>query len=236
MVADDAQQRIKEFIVERGLGPGDPLPTEAELRERFGVSRNSLREALKSLQATHVVEIRRGFGTYVGSMSLEPLIDGLAFRTVVGHRRGEDSLLELLQLREALEAGLMSSLAGRLDEDSLAALDGLVRRMHDEVAAHGAIDAATDRAFHLALYGPLANRLLSELLDAFWSAFHQSRTQDVGQPPENKDGSELARMHGRIVAAVRAGDAEAAEAAVHEHFDDIRGRLSHRDPQAGLRP
>ncbi|MYW66300.1 GntR family transcriptional regulator [Streptomyces sp. SID8379] len=227
-VAQDAQRRIKELIVEHGLGPGDPLPTEAELMERFGVSRNSLREALKSLQAQRIVEIRHGFGTYVGSMSLEPLIDGLAFRTVVGHRRGEDSLLELLLLREALEAGLMSSLVGKLGADELAELDGLVRRMHEEVAADGAIAAATDRAFHLALYGPLANRLLSELLDAFWSAFHQSRAQDVGRSPEDADGVELARMHGRIVAAVRAGDAEAAEAAVHQHFDDIRGRLSRR--------
>lgn len=228
LVADDAQQKIKEFIVEGGLGPGDPLPTETELMERFAVSRNSLREALKSLQAKHIVEIRRGFGTYVGSMSLEPLIDGLAFRTVVGHRRGEDSLLELLQMREALEAGLMSSLVGRLGETELDVLDGLVRRMHEEVAGGGAIDAATDREFHLALYGPLANRLLSELLDAFWSAFHQSRPQDIGRAPENADGAELARMHGRIVDAVRVGDAEAAEAAVHSHFDDIRGRLSAR--------
>ncbi|MFI5661436.1 FadR/GntR family transcriptional regulator [Streptomyces sp. NPDC051684] len=228
LVADDAQQKIKEFIVEGGLGPGDPLPTETELMERFSVSRNSLREALKSLQAKHIVEIRRGFGTYVGSMSLEPLIDGLAFRTVVGHRRGEDSLLELLQMREALEAGLMSSLVGRLGEVELDVLDGLVRRMHEEVEGHGAIDAATDREFHLALYGPLANRLLSELLDAFWSAFHQSRAQDIGRAPEDADGAELARMHGRIVDAVRAGDAEAAEAAVHSHFDDIRGRLSAR--------
>ncbi|MFZ3571086.1 FadR/GntR family transcriptional regulator [Streptomyces sp. BH097] len=228
LVADDAQQKIKELIVEGGLGPGDPLPTETELMERFAVSRNSLREALKSLQAKHIVEIRRGFGTYVGSMSLEPLIDGLAFRTVVGHRRGEDSLLELLQMREALEAGLMSSLVGRLGEAELGRLDGLVRRMHEEVAKDGAIDAATDREFHLALYGPLANRLLSELLDAFWSAFHQSRPQDIGRAFENADGAEPARMHGRIVDAVRAGDAEAAEAAMHAHFDDIRGRLSAR--------
>ncbi|MET8331601.1 FCD domain-containing protein [Streptomyces sp. NPDC005181] len=225
LVADDAQQKIKALIVERGLGPGDPLPTETELMAMFGVSRNSLREALKSLQAMHIIEIRRGFGTYIGSMSLEPLIDGLAFRTVVGHRRGQDSLLELLQLREALEAGLMSSLAGNLDDEDLAALDGLVRRMHEEVAEQGAIAAATDRAFHLALYGSLDNRLLSELLDAFWSAFHQSRAQDTGQAA---DGSELARTHGRIVDALHAGDAEAATAAVHQHFDDIRGRLSNR--------
>ncbi|MBD0422182.1 FadR/GntR family transcriptional regulator [Streptomyces sp. NPDC052309] len=222
-VAAGAEEKIKELIVEQGLGPGDPLPTETELMERFGVSRNSLREALKSLQAMRIVEIRRGFGTYVGTMSLEPLIEAMAFRTVVGHRQGRGSLLELLQMREALEAGLMHRLAGRLPEEDLAELDALVARMHTEVREEGEIAARTDRAFHRALHRSLGNELLSELLDAFWSAFHRVRAQGLGTAA---DGEELARMHARIVEAVRAGDAEAAEAAVHRHFDDIRGRLS----------
>ncbi|MFG3251253.1 FadR/GntR family transcriptional regulator [Streptomyces sp. NPDC048187] len=224
-VAADAEEKVKELIVEQGLGPGDPLPTETELMERFGVSRNSLREALKSLQAMHIVEIRRGFGTYVGTMSLEPMTEAMAFRTVVGHRRGRGSLLELLQLREALEAGLMHRLAGRLPEEDLTELDALVETMHREVREVGEIAAGTDRAFHRVLHRSLDNDLLSELLDAFWSAFHRVRTQARGIGSA-ADGEELARMHARIVDAVRAGDAEAAETAVHRHFDDIRGRLS----------
>ncbi|MFE5397816.1 FadR/GntR family transcriptional regulator [Streptomyces sp. NPDC056568] len=224
-VAAEAEEKIKELIVEQGLGPGDPLPTETELMERFGISRNSLREALKSLQAMQIVEIRRGFGTYVGTMSLEPMTEAMAFRTVVGHRRGEGSLLELLQLREALEAGLMHRLAGRLPEEDLAELDALVATMHSEVRDSGEIAARTDRAFHRTLHRSLENELLSEVLDAFWSAFHRVRSQGLGTAA---DGEELARMHARIVDAVRAGDAKAAETAVHRHFDDIRGRLSRR--------
>ncbi|CAL9342403.1 FadR/GntR family transcriptional regulator [Streptomyces sp. enrichment culture] len=224
-VAADAEEKVKELIVEQGLGPGDPLPTEAELTERFGVSRNSLREALKSLQAMHIVEIRRGFGTYVGTMSLEPMTEAMAFRTVVGHRRGRGSLLELLQLREALEAGLMHRLAGRLPEEDLADLDALVETMHTEVRTSGEIASGTDRAFHRTLHRSLGNDLLSEVLDAFWSAFHRVRAHARGLGA-TADGEELARMHAAIVEAVRAGDAEAAETAVHRHFDDIRSRLS----------
>ncbi|MGP4085820.1 FadR/GntR family transcriptional regulator [Streptomyces sp. KR55] len=214
---------MKELIVEQGLGPGDPLPTETELMERFGVSRNSLREALKSLQAMCIIEIRRGFGTYVGTMSLEPLTNAMAFRTVVGHRRGQDSLLELLQMREALEAGLMHRLAGRLPAENLEELDALVGKMHTEVCEAGGIASQTDRAFHRTLHRSLGNELLSELLDAFWHAFHQVRAQGLGT---TADGEELARMHGRIVEAVRAGNAAEAEAAMHRHFDDIRQRLT----------
>ncbi|MFE9609543.1 FadR/GntR family transcriptional regulator [Streptomyces sp. NPDC006012] len=224
-VASDAADRIKELIVERGLRPGDPLPTETELMKVFGVSRNSLREALKSLQAVHIVEIRRGYGTYVGAMSLDPLIEALAFRTVVRHSLGTDSLLELLQLREALEVGLMHQVAGRLPDEDLRTLDELVDRMHTEVRESGAIAAETDRAFHRTLYRSLDNVLLSELLDAFWSAFHRVRAQSIGAAA---DGEELARMHGRILTAVRAADSTAAETAMHRHFDDIRGRLAHQ--------
>lgn len=222
-VAADAEDKIKELIVEQALGPGDALPTETELMQRFGISRNSLREALKSLQAMHIVEIRRGFGTYVGALSLEPMTEAIAFRTVVGHRRGQGSLLELLQLREALEAGLMHQLAGRLPDEDLRELDALVARMHKEVREDGEIAARTDRAFHRTLHRSLDNELLSELLDAFWNAFHRVRSEGLGKAA---DGEELADMHARIVDAVRDGAAEAAEAAVHRHFDDIRRRLS----------
>ncbi|WP_217169157.1 FadR/GntR family transcriptional regulator [Streptomyces sp. AC512_CC834] len=119
----------------------------------------------------------------------------------------------------------MYQLAGRLPGEDLAELDALVETMHTEVREAGEIAARTDRAFHRVLHRSLDNDLLSELLDAFWSAFHRVRAQAEGLGTA-ADGEELARMHARIVDAVRAGDAEAAETAVHRHFDDIRGRLS----------
>lgn len=184
MAARDLQERIKKLIVDRRLPSGAPLPTEPELMEYLGASRNSVREALKALQAMGIVEIRHGFGTYVGSMSFAPMIEGLAFRTVAGHYRGEDSLLQLLELREAVETGLVSRLAGRLPAADLVELDALVDRMERE-AAEGAGLAETDRAFHATLYRGLDNALLSEVLEAFWDAFHRVQRDlvDVPQDP-----------------------------------------------------
>ncbi len=65
MAARDLQEQIKKLIVDRRLPSGAPLPTEPELMEHLGASRNSVREALKALQAMGIVEIRHGFGTYV---------------------------------------------------------------------------------------------------------------------------------------------------------------------------
>ncbi|MGW1586004.1 FadR/GntR family transcriptional regulator [Streptomyces sp. NPDC002386] len=222
MAARDLQERIKKLIVDRRLPSGAPLPTEPELRELLGASRNSVREALKALQAMGIVEIRHGFGTYVGPMSLAPMIEGLAFRTVAGHYRGEDSLLQLLELREAVETGLVSRLAGRLPESDLVELEALVTRM-DQEAAEGAGLAETDRAFHAALYRGLDNVLLSEVLEAFWDAFHRVR-RDLLEVPQ--DPRVTCRQHREILDAVRSGDSLRAEEAIRDHFGHVRARLS----------
>ncbi|MFT2020056.1 FadR/GntR family transcriptional regulator [Streptomyces sp. 796.1] len=220
-VASDIQERIKRLIIYGRLPSGAPLPTETELMELMGVSRNSVREALKALQAMGIVEVRHGFGTYVGPMSMAPMIEGLTFRTVAGHYRGEDSLLQLLELREALETGLLARLVGRVPDGDLAELEALVGRMEQE-ATGGPVRADTDRAFHTTLYRGLDNQLLSEVLEAFWDAFHRVRTDLVDGVP---DPAVTCAQHREILAAVRAGDTVRAEAAVRDHFGNIRARL-----------
>jgi DNA-binding FadR family transcriptional regulator len=226
-MARDLQERIKRLIIDRRLPPGAALPTESELMTLLGASRNSVREALKALQAMGIVEIRHGFGTYVGPMSLAPMIECLAFRTVAGHHRGEDSLLQLLELREAVESGLVSRLAGRLPERDLVELDALVDRMERQ-AAEGAGLAETDRAFHATLYRGLGNALLGEVLEAFWDVFHRVRTDLVDLP---QDPKVTCRQHREILDAVRSGDSARAEKAVREHFLGIRTRLTPTAPE-----
>ncbi|MGW7041644.1 FadR/GntR family transcriptional regulator [Streptomyces avermitilis] len=230
-MARDLQERIKKLIIDRRLPSGAVLPTEPELMELLGASRNSVREALKALQAMGIVEIRHGFGTYVGPMSMAPMIEGLAFRTAAGHYRGEDSLLQLLELREAVETGLISRLAGRVAPEDLVELDGLVDRMEKE-AAEGAGLAETDRAFHATLYRGLGNVLLSEVLEAFWDAFHRVRTDLVDVP---QDPRVTCRQHREILDAVRSGDSIRAEEAIREHFGNIRTRLASTEPMAPTR-
>ncbi|MFD8940399.1 FadR/GntR family transcriptional regulator [Streptomyces sp. NPDC059578] len=221
-MARDIQERIKKLIIDRRLRSGAVLPTEPELMELLGVSRNSVREALKGLQAMGIVEIRHGFGTYVGPMSMAPMMEGLVFRTVAGHYRGEASLLQLLEVRAALETGLVSRLAGRLPAGDLAELEVLADRM-DALAAEGASLFETDRAFHAALYRGLGNLLLGEVLEAFWDAFHRVRTDLVDVP---QDPRVTCRQHREILDAVRSGDVLRAERAIQDHFGHVRDRLA----------
>ncbi|QHC21508.1 FadR/GntR family transcriptional regulator [Streptomyces sp. GS7] len=224
-MAEDVQARIKQLILRRRLTPGDPLPTEAELVAMLDVSRNSVREALKALQAMRIVEIRHGFGTYVGALSLEPFVEGVAFRAAVRHLQGEPSLYELMEVREALEAGLIGTVARDLPAADLTVLKGLVQRMAEE-ARGGQVQSATDRAFHLALYRSLGNHLLSEVLDAFWAALRRVR-EDLAD--DRQDPQVTYRRHQEIVDALEAGDGDRAVAAMHRHFDGIRRRLTGRE-------
>ncbi|MFG2141398.1 FadR/GntR family transcriptional regulator [Streptomyces sp. NPDC048650] len=221
-MAEDVQAQIKRLILRRRLTPGDPLPTEAELVALLDVSRNSVREALKALQAMRIVEIRHGFGTYVGPLSLEPFVEGVAFRAAVRHHQGESSLYELMEVREALEAGLIAAVARNLPAEDLAHLKGLVQRMAEE-ARGGRVQSATDRAFHQALYRSLGNHLLSEVLDAFWAALRRVRED---RADDTQDPEVTYRQHLAIVEALEAGDGERAVTAMHRHFDGIRRRLT----------
>src|SRR5699024_6785545 len=74
------QDAIKQYVLTNGLAPGDPMPTEPELMAMLKISRNALREAMKALQALGFIEIRHGFGTYVGKPNMESLQAGLTFR------------------------------------------------------------------------------------------------------------------------------------------------------------
>src|SRR5687767_10214153 len=91
-VTDDAILRVKEMIVSGELKPGDRLPREADLAERLGLSRNSLREAVKALSLVRVLDVRQGDGTYVSSLRADDLLGALSF--VLDLHRGEDSVLE----------------------------------------------------------------------------------------------------------------------------------------------
>lgn len=220
--AVEVQEAVKDIILERRLGAGDPLPTESELMEELGISRNSVREALKALQAVGIVDIRHGFGMFVGRMSLNGLVDELAFHSRVTLQDGRNALGYLIEIREVLESGLVQRLIDRHREADLAPVTEVMERMEAE-ALVGGVSPETDRLFHDVLYRPLGNPLVGQLLGAFWDVYHQLR-DDLGQPAETP--ADVARRHRDIYTAVVTGDKAAATTAMRAHFDGVRNRLA----------
>ncbi|MFC4122508.1 FadR/GntR family transcriptional regulator [Nonomuraea zeae] len=220
--AVEAQEGVKDLIVRRGLVAGDPLPTESELMEELQVSRNSVREALKALQAVGIVDIRHGFGMFVGRMSLSGLVDELAFHSRITLQNGMNHLVHLIEIREILESGLVERLIELGREVDLKAVADVIARMEAEAQA-GMVSPETDRLFHDLLYRPLGNPLVSQLLGAFWDVYHQLRDR-LGEPDEPP--GDVVKRHRDIYTAVLAGDRDAAVAAVHAHFEGVRNRVA----------
>src|SRR6478752_10030090 len=108
-VTDEAIWKIKDMIVSGELAPGDRLPPEKELSERLGLSRSSLREAVKALEVIRVLDVRRGDGTYVTSLEPRLLLEAMSF---VVDLHDDQSVLEIFAVRRILEPAT-SALAAR---------------------------------------------------------------------------------------------------------------------------
>lgn len=211
-------EQIKRLILNTGLRPGDPIPTEAELCQELGVSRSSVREAIRTLATLDIVEVRHGLGTVVGQMSVAPLVETLVFRGVL--LPGDD----LAALREVVELRCMFDLAmtdrvieaheGR-DDPSLA---GLVEKMRSK-AGMGQTFLPEDRQFHAELLAPIGNQLVGQLVTAFWD-IHTAVLPRLGLalPADLRD---TAQAHGDILHAAQTGNRDAYRTAVIDHYKPL---------------
>lgn len=211
----DLRSDIKRLLLDLNLKPGEPLPTEAEMIEILQVSRGSLREALKSLQAVGIVETRHGSGSYVGSLSLAAMIDGLAFHSQLA--RGNDDLstaVDLADMREIVESALIGRVAMSATPALIADLERLIEEMNGVVPQSPEF-AAIDHNFHERLYADLENSLVIGLLDAFWHALNPVRG---ALPQPFADPHEAVVKHQAILDALRRSSETDAATAMHDHF------------------
>ncbi|MGW6279599.1 FadR/GntR family transcriptional regulator [Kribbella sp. NPDC055071] len=215
--SDELANAIADLIIERHLEPGAPLPPENVLMADFSVSRNSVRESLKALQALGIVEIRHGYGTFVGSASSAALHPWLLFRTRLSGSSTE-RLSELLEIREILETELTRRVAGTDTGELRQKLSGCVARMRVE----GPDAATADREFHEHICDAAGVPLARELVGLFWDVY---RTVETDLETLTTSPDEIAARHQRVIDAIGSGDADQAEQSVHAHFGEVRSRL-----------
>ncbi|QRP43560.1 FadR/GntR family transcriptional regulator [Amycolatopsis sp. FDAARGOS 1241] len=212
--SEEITKQIIDLIIDRDLPPGAPMPTELSLMDDIGVSRNSIREAIKALQALGIVEIRHGYGTFVGSAGSEALQTWLLFRT---RTRDAGRLRDLLEVREMIETELTRRVALEHRPGLIADLEACVARMRRK----GPDSAVADREFHDLICAEAGFDLARELTGLFWDVYRAAEAE-LGGPVSSAAGT--AKRHQAIVDALVARDAEAAAEAVHRHFDEVRKR------------
>lgn len=211
-VTDEAIDRIRELIASGQWGAGTRLPREADLAQQLGLSRNSLREAVRALSLARVLEVRQGDGTYVSSLEpgelLEPTLS--ATRLLQGR-----TVLELFEVRRMLEPEAAAMAAQRADEEVLGAL----RRELDRMIAAGdnADDlVGADAAFHDVIARAPGNGVLQALLRSLSTSTIRAR---LWHGIADGGALDLARdEHTRIYDAIAAGDPDLARAATLLHI------------------
>jgi GntR family transcriptional regulator, transcriptional repressor for pyruvate dehydrogenase complex len=207
-----------ELAINSGeYGPGDRLPSERELSEMFGVSRVSVREALRSLEAIGLVQVRHGHGAFVLNPSERAERD---LRRSV--ERNSEEALDLLLVRGALDELAAAETARRRDTDDLAS----IREAHERFAS-AASDKETpvstlerlDVEFHTAVAHGSGSPLLANLLDDLHVHLADSRTLSFATKARV---SRSAKEHAAILEAIAAGDEQAARKAVSAHLAQVR--------------
>jgi GntR family transcriptional regulator, transcriptional repressor for pyruvate dehydrogenase complex len=212
-VTDDAIAKIREHIASGAWGPGTKLPREADLAAELGLSRSSLREAVRALALVRVLEVRQGDGTYVSSLEADLLLGDptrFAAPLLQGH-----TVLELFEVRRLLEPSAAALAALRLDEDGRARLKHELDRMHEAGDnVEKLVDA--DAAFHDILAAASGNSVLRSLIQSLSTRTARAR---IWHRIAERDALERARAeHRRIYEAVVAGDPELARAATTIHI------------------
>ncbi len=209
-VTDEAIEKIRERIVSGAWAPGDRLPRESDLAAELGLSRNSLREAVRALSLMRVLEVRQGDGTYVSSLRPDQLLESTRFVT---HLLGDEGVLELFEVRRLLEPAAAALAAVRMDGEARHQLRRELDRMLEAQTVEELVEA--DVAFHAVVAEAAGNSVLTSLLGSLSTRTMRARIWrgrvDAQALPSTRE------EHIRLYEAIAAHDADLARATATVH-------------------
>jgi len=212
-IPEEVADRIRVLVLDGTFPPGRPLPPERVLAERFGVSRGSIRDALRILEMIGLLETRHGQGTYPRELTVERLVVPLA--SVMAYR--QDLRDELMDVRRMFEPAVARAAALRATEEDFADLDRILEAQRQKLKTHRSA-IVEDSAFHATLARSTRNRVIVSIMATLNDLLVESRAQSLrqkGRPARSIEG------HEAVVAALRLRDADGAAKAMYNHIDQI---------------
>src|SRR5208283_207802 len=208
-------QQVEDSILKGSLKPGDQLPAERDLAQRFGVSRTAVREAVKALREKGLVEAYSGRGTFITDGTTQAVRQSFDLMVKIGQPEGSTHLAEV---RAILEPEIAALAATRIQDTELATMREAVAVM-DNAGQYPDAYIEADLDFHLALAEGAANPLILSLLDSIVGLLREQRLR-IFQVPGGPERGQV--HHKRILEAVERHDPEKARQAMREHLDQVR--------------
>lgn len=219
-VFEDVARQIQGLILDGALKPGELLPPERQLAERFGVSRTSVRDALRALELTGLVVARHGEGNVVADVSADTLVAPIATLLV----RKRTLVAELLDVRKMLEPALAARAAVHATDAEVAHLEEILERQREKTA-RGESTVEEDSEFHYCIAVAAGNSVVRKVLDVLMDLLRETRARSL------QVGGRLERSlagHRRVLEAIKRHDAAAAERAVRQHLEEIESIVMKR--------
>ncbi len=208
-------QQIEESILKGALKPGDQLPAERELAQRFGVSRTAVREAVKALREKGLVEAYPGRGTFITNRTSQAVRQSLDLMINIDQLEGSTHLVEV---REILEPEIAALAATRAKEQHLATMREAIAVM-DRARQDPDTFIEADLDFHLSLAEAAANPLILTLIDSIVGLLREQRMRIFYV----EGGPERGQFHHkRILEAIEHRDPERAREAMRAHLQQVR--------------
>jgi GntR family transcriptional repressor for pyruvate dehydrogenase complex len=217
-LTDEAIDKIKQMIISGRVRPGEKLPREADLAAELGLSRNSLREAVKALSLINVLDVRQGDGTYATSLEPSLLLEALSFM-VDFHR--DDTVLEFLEIRRILEPAATALAAARMPDEDRIELGKVLDAADVNAPVEEFVQA--DMEFHRLIAVGSCNSVLASLVDNMSVPTARARVWRGMTEPHAKDRT-LAE-HRAIYNAIIGRDADLARSWATVHIAGIESWL-----------
>lgn len=215
--------RITLAIINKELRPGDKIPTEQELSESFGASRNSVREAVKVLVSFGVLEIRRPEGTFVSNGFSDMMIDPLLYGIILDDTESMNSLKEL---REWIDIGIIRLAIDKATEEDIELLEECVSKMRTDMAsgdftkvyeADNHFHDILARITHNSLFGKIAHLTRLLTTDIRYKTIHHMQNHDQSE--------QLLTVHVDMLEAIKSRNPEGVEAIIKRSYFYDEGAL-----------
>jgi len=214
--------QIGLLVAEGQLKPGDRLPSERELVERFQVSRASIREAISALEMMGLIEVRAGEGTYIRQVNIDSVVAPLAWMLFIE----KDTDLELYEVRKILEVQAVGIAAERVQEDELRDMSEVleVMRMDLEIDRLG---EEADHYFHYAIARATHNKILIRLMNTISDTMQKALKSSRSRLYEDKSSPErLYQEHCSLFEAIKNHNVLMAQQLMLDHLVGVETQLA----------
>ena len=220
-VSELIARQIKDVILNGSMKPGDRLPSERELVDRFQASRISIREALKSLETSGLLTIKAGSGVFVAEINSKPLSDSLS--SILRIQR--ISIKELTEARVILEPNIARLASERMTSEDLQELEQNIQEASRMLKTHSPSSTSSQNIeFHSLIAEATHNTVITLTMKTMFTVLKEMTTEITGDLSKRQDVSaETIRCHKTIVKALRDKDSKKVHELMLKHILQMQG-------------